>query len=350
MVIPSDLANTPCADLKITGVLENFNVTLSTSYTLDCSPILKSFLESCIENNYDFGTAYAHFHPNKCHDPTTIEDGLCKRKVKDKEDREMISTRQVHPWRMWDLFANRVVPYWVFNYAPWGISHTWMDEKDRKDVWTPINGYEWPVPMPKDADLNLIHIEMLNKGVVYVWLDVLCLRQKYHPRQDHLEEDHCREKLCMEEWKLDMPTIGYVYDEACVMYYLSGLGQPLSLTPGYFDTWTLQESGGRIVIGGDTGNDKVQTTFYEKLKLLRDIHSSSSVGNLLLQMQKWVSTYPIDRVAGLVYCLRSSYIPIYDAEQSEESAWVELVNAMDDLSLRQLLFCYPEPGSRSKFW
>ncbi|PBK62307.1 hypothetical protein ARMSODRAFT_1024918 [Armillaria solidipes] len=32
--------------------------------------------------------------------------------------------------------------------------------KDRVNVMTPINGYEWPVPMPKDANLDLIRIEM----------------------------------------------------------------------------------------------------------------------------------------------------------------------------------------------
>ncbi len=46
------------------------------------------------------------------------------------------------------------------------------------DEDTPINGHEWPVPMPSDADLDLIRIEMLNNGAEYVWLDVLCLRQK----------------------------------------------------------------------------------------------------------------------------------------------------------------------------
>ncbi len=54
------------------------------------------------------------------------------------------------------------------------------------DVWTPINGHQWPVSIPKDADLNLIRIEMLNMGLEYVWLDVLCLRQKGGLREDLL--------------------------------------------------------------------------------------------------------------------------------------------------------------------
>ncbi len=32
--------------------------------------------------------------------------------------------------------------------------------------------------MPKDANLDLIRIEMLNLGAEYAWLDVLCLRQE----------------------------------------------------------------------------------------------------------------------------------------------------------------------------
>ncbi|PBK65503.1 hypothetical protein ARMSODRAFT_961180 [Armillaria solidipes] len=57
---------------------------------------------------------------------------------------------------------------------PRPISHVWMDEKDRTTVWTPINRHEWPVPIPKDVHLNLIRIEMLNLGLEYTWLDILC--------------------------------------------------------------------------------------------------------------------------------------------------------------------------------
>ncbi len=45
-----------------------------------------------------------------------------------------------------------------------GISHAWVDEKDRVNVMTPINGYKWPVPIPKNASLDLIRVEMLNLG------------------------------------------------------------------------------------------------------------------------------------------------------------------------------------------
>ncbi len=68
----------------------------------------------------------------------------------------------------------------------------WLRE-DRVDLWTPINCYEWPVPIPKDADLNLTRIEMLNQQWLisegYVWLDVLCLRQESGKKEDLRAEE-----------------------------------------------------------------------------------------------------------------------------------------------------------------
>ncbi len=99
---------------------------------------------------------------------------------------DRITVREVPPRRVWDLYANRVVPYWVALVDDWvGISHAWVSDEERINVMTPINGYEWPVPMPKDANLNLIRVEMLNFGAEYAWLDVLCLRQEYAIREDH---------------------------------------------------------------------------------------------------------------------------------------------------------------------
>ncbi len=155
-----------------------------------------------------------------------------------------------------------------------------------------------------------------------------------------------------------MPTIGHVYDEpGNVVCYFSGLGRPLSSTPD-FDSdrswfrraWTLQEIGvgsEGIVIGGETGDDSISTVFNEQLDLLGDMWL---VDTVLSQMQKRVSTNPMDRVAGLAYLLYTEYIPRYDADQSEESAWVALVNAMVGGSRMDLLFCYPEPGNGSKCW
>ncbi len=132
------------------------------------------------------------------------------------------------------------------------ISHAWMDARDRVDVQTAINGYEWPVPILKDTSLDLIRIEMLNMRVEYTWLDVLCLRQKGGRR------DELREK----EWKLDVPTIGAVYEvnggglpewvrAATLIILQVALLQPLNEGDLESDrcwfrrVWTLQEIGRR---------------------------------------------------------------------------------------------------------
>ncbi|PBK58385.1 hypothetical protein ARMSODRAFT_839786, partial [Armillaria solidipes] len=280
----------------------------------------------------------------------------------EEEDREMrravldhdrITRRDVPPRRMWDLHANRVVPYWVVSTRPWGISHAWVDEKDRVDVMTPINGYEWPVPMPKDANLDLIRIEMLNLGAHYAWLDVLCLRQ----------EGGKGEHLRMEEWKLDVPTIGWVYANSTrVVCYFNGLGRPLHLTSDYFESdrcwfrraWTLQEITEDAIIGGETGDDimekEVRKMFDEQLAHLRDIRKRNRDLELASEMQNRVSTKSLDKVAGLAYLIWTVSIPIYNAEMSDTSAWEVFVDVMFPSHRAELFFYFPKPGKGNKYW
>ncbi len=362
--IPSALANTPCADLGVIGFVENLNAALGTSYTADkVRPVLNSVLDFYEGQNCDFGIAYAHFHRIHWGGIDSIEvSGLRNDEEEDRKMRQSalgdgrITWSKVPPRRVWDLEANRVVPYWVAREDEdgepdiWAISHAWMDDKERVNVMTPINGYEWPVPIPKDANLDLIRIEMLNLGAEYAWLDVLCLRQP-GGQGVHLRK---------EEWKLDVPTIGRVYYDACdghLVCYFNGLGRPLSSPPD-FDSdrswfrraWTLQEVGAnseRIVVGGETVNKCISRIFHKRLESLDGLFR---VEHALLHMQKRVSTNPMDRVAGLAYLLRTKYIPTYDAAQPEESAWEVLVNAMVSVFRMDLLFCYPEPGNGSRYW
>ncbi|PBK64617.1 hypothetical protein ARMSODRAFT_845515, partial [Armillaria solidipes] len=261
----------------------------------------------------------------------------------------------LRPRRVWDLYSNRVVPWWVARQLPHPISHAWMDEHDRMDVLTPINGHEWPVPILKDASLDLIRIEMLNLGVEYAWLDVLCLRQVGGRRED----------LRMEEWKIDVPTIGYVYDQSVrrVVCYFSGMGHPLNLKACDFESdrswfrcaWTLQEILSRYdpIIGGETGDDGVmeeaiRVRIQKQLSLSQDL--GGNVVKKLSVMQKRVSTNPVDRIAGLTYLLLTDSIPAYYEAQAEEDAWMALVAVMMTWLQAQLLFWYPEPGSGSKVW
>ncbi|KAK0232860.1 hypothetical protein IW262DRAFT_28884 [Armillaria fumosa] len=366
-VISSSLADIPCCCLGIQGVLDLLNSTLGTSYTLDTGSF-SSVLEDFIAKNYDFGTAYGHLR--RTWDYGDIQKELSEREAEDIKLRRKavegsrIVNPSINPRRVWDLYSNRVVPSWSWADYDWDrlrpISHAWVDQVDRVNMWTPINGYEWPVPIPKGANLDLIRIEMLNLGLEYVWLDILCLRQRGGPRED----------LRVEEWKLDVPTIGAVYEVAKVMWYLSGLGLPLSLKEGDLESdrcwfrraWTVQEVGRSMTIAGDTpdgpmhvepiddaGNyeDEILTKFHKQLhsaKMIRGLY------DVLSTMQDRISTYPVDKVAGLAYSLHTLSIPAYYESQSLEDAWAALVNEMHPIYRRLLFFTYPEPGTGCKKW
>ncbi len=245
------------------------------------------------------------------------------------------------------------------------MSHAWVDEGDRAGVWTPVNGYKWPVPIPKGASLDLIRIEMLNLGVEYMWLDVLCLRQK-----GRLMED-----LRVEEWKLDVPTIGWVFDYARVVIYLSGLGLPLSLKEGDLDgdrcwfrrAWTLQEVGKERIIAGDMpdgpmhaepidkdGNYKNEllTRFHKQLDSMAHQAPQGWWGIVhpLMKMRKRVSTNPVDKVAGLAFPLVPLKIPAYHESESLEDAWTALVNSMDPRVRVDFLLLYSAVGLGHKKW
>ncbi|SJL08811.1 uncharacterized protein ARMOST_12181 [Armillaria ostoyae] len=338
--IPSSLADTPCAAFGVQGVLDRLNAILGTSQTLD-TPSLSALIEEFISNEYDFGTAYGRLHPR------------------------WPGHTNPPPRRLWDLYSNRVVPCWVTKEQwPRPISHAWVDEKHRVDIWTPINGHEWPVPIPDDADLNLIRIEMLNLGIEYTWLDVLCLRQKGEERED----------LRAEEWKVDVPTIGCLYRVAgVVVWYLSGLGRPFRLEADDLESdhwwfnrvWTLQEVGEDRIIAGDTpdgplhalideeGNyrEEIVAKFREQLQAVDDISPDSyNIFDVLAEMQKRVSTNPVDKVAGLAFRLDSATIPAYYENQSLEDAWTALVNTIIPWFRGDLFFGFPEQGTRHKKW
>ncbi|SJL16898.1 uncharacterized protein ARMOST_20428 [Armillaria ostoyae] len=357
LVIPSDLANISCADLGTNEVLGKLNAILGTSHELTVS--LNSVLEFYISRNDDFGMIYAHLRQYWNYDFARFEYFLRhnERWIQQKERSSLVDGRiktiQIRCRRVWDLYANRVVPSWATKKTPLGISHAWMDGRDRVDVWTPINRREWPVPIPKDANLDLIRVEMLNLGAEYAWLDVLCLRQEHGLRED----------LRVPEWKIDVPTIGWVYRNKAVVCYFCGLGRPLRLTPGYFEddrswfnrAWTLQEISEKMIIGGETGSDgtlakDIQVRFYNQLASLRQMRHSHLVFDALSEMKKRASTKPLDKVTGLGYILDLNYLPIYDGAQSEEDAWAALVDAMFKYSQKDLLFFYPEPGDGSKCW
>ncbi|KAK0457933.1 uncharacterized protein EV420DRAFT_1683089 [Desarmillaria tabescens] len=325
-------------------------------------------LEECIANQYDFGMAYSRLHRIWYTDDwSTIQAQICGWEEADREERRKalagnrIVDPRLPPRRVWDLYSNRVVPSWYtcMDESIRPISHAWVDEKDRDAVWTPINGYEWPVPIPKDSNLNLVRIEMLNLDEEYAWLDVLCLRQVGGPG----------EAIRSEEWKLDVPTIGSVYSDNLVVIYLSGLGRPLSLKEGDLDSdrswfrraWTLQEVGDDRVFARDSSDGPQHAKpvdnkgNYETELLTRFHRQLKSIDNMLIYealegMQNRVSTNPVDKVAGLAFLMDSDWIPAYYESQSLEEAWTALVNSMDMEGRGKLFLSSLEPGNTSAKW
>ena len=102
---------------------------------------------------------------------------------------------EVMPRRLWDLKSNRVVEFRMLHSelraykstmqrqarteafhnhnhlreVPvfWAISHSW--ESSTNPVDTPINQYQWQVPLPCNLDLECdLRQELLKYGIVYV--------------------------------------------------------------------------------------------------------------------------------------------------------------------------------------
>ncbi len=393
-VIPSSLADTPSASLGVDGLLKTLNSTLGTRY--DLTPSLSSLLEAYISKEYDFGTVYGYLRPIwfDC-DFNNVEDSLCSSEAKDLEIRQQalvdgqitVKGLFMAPRRVWDLFSNRVVPWWVALHTPWGISHAWLDISRRKNVLTPINGHEWPVPIPEDANLDLIRIEMLNLGAEYAWLDVLCLRQEGGRNED----------LRAGEWMLDVPNIGNAYVKEKVVCYFNGLGRPLergfdsdSARSWFKRTWTLQETSDNWMIGGDTGDGTLSEEVRERFKLQLSFVEWAAwhVVRLLSLLQDRTSEKDVDKVAALTYFLSSNgtpahnetrpttstthnftkinpisndnsigtgdptstLAPAYSELESAEDAWTALVKVMWDRHCSEMLFLYHEPGPEKNAW
>ncbi|KAJ3547025.1 hypothetical protein NM688_g5444 [Phlebia brevispora] len=182
-VIPSSLADQPCADLGVPKLLNMLNKVLRTSYSAD-TPGLSLVLEQCIKDNYDFGTAFGRLRQFWFYDFTGLPARLAELErtvTKRREDfidrsRGLVTNKYTATCRIWDLFSNRVLPIWVTGFSLsrwWAVSHSWTREDQRHNVATSINGFQWPVPIPKDVTLDRIRVELLNLGAEYVWLDVL---------------------------------------------------------------------------------------------------------------------------------------------------------------------------------
>ena len=151
-------------------------------------------------------------------------------------------------------------------------------------IMTEANQQLLPIPIPKGVLIEDVRGEMIRLGVRYAWLDVLCLRQKAHPAPASglptpagfsREVVIRREQRRVEEWKVDVPTIGAIYSnldkydnygEGPIVIFMNGLGRPFR-DEGWASErhwlrriWTLQEGPvlSRCLIAGLPGGRNYQ--------------------------------------------------------------------------------------------
>ncbi|KAF7797663.1 hypothetical protein EIP86_008863 [Pleurotus ostreatoroseus] len=235
---------------------------------------------------------------------------------------------------------------------------------------SPVNERKWPVPLPKEIDKNLrrVRYELLNYGAEYAWLDVLCLRQEDRSKGGRIKN----ERLKKEEYKTDVPTIGYVYERPKeVVTYFSGLGLPFRATKLDDErhwlkrAWTLQEIHPNPLIGGLTvkqqltefersrsskGGDVDEGRFFKALARAIDFAEDDyDVFDVLHRMRMRKAESELDKVCGMAYLLKSgtrSTLPTYETDEDAADAWYRLVRSIDRQYRAELFFLFPAEGTR----
>jgi len=305
------------------------------------------------------------------------------------EDGHLVVTKRVEiqPRRIWDLLAHRVIPYDAAVFTTeklWAISHSWVGAADSEIVVTSVNGFEWPVHIPKGVTLETIRNELLAHGAEYCWLDIICLRQK--------SGSEPFEQLRKLEWEIDVPTIGNAYlgDSQVVRYY-NGLGRPFK-TSGWDSechwsnrAWTLQESKSGSIIGGAVATTELYASMIAdgryKDKTLKECEAewegishflecripnaeqcgphcvSAAAANyglfsLLNEMRERQARDEVDKVAAIGFFTTSgkALLPAFYERATREEAWTRCVHHMRPAMRGELLFRFPAPGSPNHSW
>ncbi|KAF8451214.1 hypothetical protein BDZ91DRAFT_751046 [Kalaharituber pfeilii] len=216
-------------------------------------------------------------------------------------------------------------------------------------VRTPVNGYQWPVPLPAGVALERVRDELLYFGGRYVWLDVLCLRQE--------AGSQC-EEIRGREWKIDVPTIGNIYRTAS------------RIDPRHWlqRVWTLQEVRSEdVTFNGGVQQDTVylntvgtfegsQMTLRQAIapltKLARHLTQKDhcEIYRLAKEMQRRHASTAIDKVTGLFYLLRTSVLPTYSKDTAPGVAWSQSFHFLSIKTKLELLFDFPYRGSNDKWF
>ena len=286
------------------------------------------------------------------------------------------SPYSIMPRRIWDLKSNRVVDFRMLHAAQstketrpifWAVSHSWTD--DMSPVWTTINQHQWPVPLPKNISLEYLRSELLTLGAEYVWIDVICLRQK--SENNHLEQ------LRQAEWKLDVPTIGNIYRAAAhIVRFFNGLGVCFSNKD--WDNhrhwlqraWTLQEiADENTTINGGIPRDRglvlmnCQGVVSGRITKLRDAirpviklavqvdgPHGCDIYELAREMTRRHAAQPVDKLSGLFYLLRTTKLPCYDKTKTEEDLWKQCFHLLPGERKAEILLNFPYRGSNEQWF
>lgn len=372
--IPDSLADMPSSSMDAVKLLSLLNSVLATDYTLEKAG-LRQCLEHFLSSVHDFGEIYGclrdHWYGD---DFANLLTTLAAQREHDEASRwdavqsDYVSKPNLSPRRVWDLFSNRVIPWHTLRDASTRdrpprfctVSHSWVAENERRQEWTPINGHAWPVPLPQDATLEHVRVELLNLGAEYAWLDVLCLRQWGRP-----EDEPTRQA----EWRLDVPTIGALYAHIRVwcLTYFNGLGRPFDPSPALLASdrhwlnrvWTLQEATDKWMPGGMTGAPSPEAMAFFRGRYAQTVPPvvtgySRDWRFALAAMQGRSSTTPLDSVHGLAYILQCNTLPVYEEGMTVELAWAVLLKHVDawirkDIALAHLR-CYPESTALLPSW
>ena len=222
------------------------------------------------------------------HLPSTI--------ITKKQGMQVINNKNhdMFPRRIWDICANTVIPATWFRGPPCPltgsnivgavgvkpVSHAWAANEDLYFISTEANQHLWPIPLPRGVGLEDVRGEMIRLGIRYAWLDVLCLRQQVqaglarplaNPATEEAME-RCEQRR-FQEWKVDVPTIGAIYENSNLggferggptVIFMNGLGRPFrgegwaSERHWLKRAWTLQEAPALnqcLIAGLPTGPD-----------------------------------------------------------------------------------------------
>ena len=442
--LTSEQAGVPCPKLKEDILWNSLAalVGLHKGITLARNQWIGYDLCYFIAHHYDLGLAYAAArvawkdfkeHP-KCIDSNTvftqrlqwkhnlrvldkarlaalqIPQELAGKKKKKLQQELIISPYSIMPRRLWDLKSNRVVDFRMLHAAQptietptfWAVTHSWTS--DMSPVWTSINQYQWPVPLPKNIGLDYLRSELLNLGAEYIWLDVICLRQ--NSRVDDTIYDAATvdslEQLRQQEWKIDVPTIGNIYRAAKrIVRYFNGLGIPFS-NDGWDNprhwlrrAWTLQEiAAENNTINGGIPRDRIvsvaekrdrprrrqvflnsQGEVSEKIisqdgipvpkKVIKfrsalrpviqlaaqvDSDYGCAIYDLAREMAKRHAGNEVDKLSGLFYLLRTTKLPCYDEHKTSEDIWRESFHLLPLPRKAEILLDFPYRGSYEQWF